>query len=201
VTDKLLQGLALQVLNIAKSDMQRGRWSGVLLAHYFEGKGLKRMRDVEKLIGDRLGEDWLNSGAKKDLAFGLIKICVQVAPPDALMMVTLINAFKPTPAFTALPEVEQHALLDRTHDHHHEMVAEGLLTVHDALHALAQTPQRICAYIQRVDTRRCLFTGKPEIVLHDQEGFDGRVKMYGLKESEMEGLIELLDRPRKVGVQ
>lgn len=60
MTDKQLQGLAMQALNLAKQDRQYKRWRGFLLATYHEGGQLYRMRRVERTINKLAGDDWLN---------------------------------------------------------------------------------------------------------------------------------------------
>src|SRR5215831_1034941 len=69
MTDTELQGIALQALNLAKRDIeQKGTLSGLLAVSY-PGEGLKRMTGVEEIIVEKLGEDWLSSSAKKNVAF------------------------------------------------------------------------------------------------------------------------------------
>jgi hypothetical protein len=182
MTDEELKGIAAQALNMAKRDLERKRFN-FLLAVYHERDThkLHRMEKVEKFIISKLGENWLNQGKTKDLGFGLIRGAVNFMPPDAVVFVTVCNMFTPTEKFNKLPVAEKKKLMDEGHDRHHEAVREGLLTLSDALLAMAQTPQRICIYQQAISEKE--FIGQPETKFMPQEDFGGRLKMFG-KESE-----------------
>ncbi|HEU0180345.1 MAG TPA: hypothetical protein VFV58_39415 [Blastocatellia bacterium] len=177
MTDAELKGIAAQALNMAKVDLRQKKSFGMLIATLHQGETLHRMRKVEAEIAERLGDDWLNSGATKNAAFGILRFAVDIVKPDAVALVSVINRFGTTPALMALPEAEIRAHLDQGADHQHELVAQGLLTVRDALNALVQTPERVCTCVQNIQGR--LFIGKPEFMLNDQKDFDGRLKMFG----------------------
>jgi hypothetical protein len=95
-------------------------------------------------------------------------------------MVTAANCFKQTKAFDTLSPQEQQAIWDAGHDRHHEAVKEGLFSIHDAMVAMAQNPQRVCWYTQPVHHGR--FIDKPEVRFCDQRDLEGRLKMYGKEE-------------------
>lgn len=182
MTDPQLQGLALQALNLAKKDYERGHFS-FLLASYSEGETIHRMKRVEATISEKLGSDWLNDARKKDAAFGILRAISMVAPVDALMIVTGCNMFVPTPALLERPIEEQGALMHHGHDRHHKAVKEGLLSVADGLVSVAQTPLRMCSYVQRIG--RAGFLDAPEVHFFDQCNFAGRLKMFGKSEVEV----------------
>jgi hypothetical protein len=96
---------------------------------------------------------------------------VHVAP-DAAIIVTAGNAFKPTEKLQKLSFEERQTILNGG-----LAVREGLLELVDCLSALAQTPERVCHYVQTVDHRWSV--GQPEVRFFDQKDFDGRMKMYG----------------------
>jgi hypothetical protein len=152
----------MQGFNMAKVDLEHDRFN-FLMATYFESEGLKRMAKLEATIIDKLGGNWLNSGRTKDIGFGLIKLAVSIQPPDALVFVTVCNAFKPTSAMLALPKKKRHSILDAGHDRHHEAVKEGLLTVEDALWSIAQTCDRVSSAVQPIVQGRdgVAFSGQP----------------------------------------
>jgi len=181
MTDEQLQGFAAQALNMAKKDIERHRFH-FLIATYHEAdqEGLHRMTRIEKLIIEKLGEAWLNSGRTKDAGFELLRVAVDLMPPDAVIFVTSCNAFTPTAKFAALSREQQEELMNSGHDRHHEAVKEGLLVIQDGLLALAQTTERICVYQQAVENGA--FSGSPQTKVFPQEGFSGRMKMFG-KES------------------
>lgn len=176
MTDAELQGLCAQALNMAKRDLERDRFN-FLLASYHEGAGLHRMTTIEKLIIERLGEEWLNSGRAKDHAFYMLRTATDLLPPDAVIFVTGANQFKPTAALLAMPESSQAELMNQGHDGHHKAVEEGLLEVVDTVLVTGQTPERVCHYVQEV--RRDRFVGQPEVRFCQQGDFSGRLKMYG----------------------
>jgi hypothetical protein len=133
---------------------------------------------VEKIISEALGPNWLNSGDTKDIAFQLLRKCVDLAPPDAVALGSVINYFRSTDKFNTLPEAEQQAILNSSHDHHHAAAAKGLLSVCDALNVTVQTPQRVCFYIQPIDEHRRP-VGSPRVDFGAQDAFGGRLKMFG----------------------
>src|SRR5215467_9870824 len=156
MTDKQLQGLVMQALNLAKQDRQYNRWRGFLLASWDQGGTLKRMRKVEQTIIDLAGEDWLNDGRLKDRAFGILRLGNKLAPRDAMIFVTACNRFTSTPKLRALPQEEIDRLMKAGHKRHHEAVAEGLLELQDAFMAMAQTPERVCVCTQQAGPRGIL---------------------------------------------
>ena len=179
MTDAALQGLAAQALNMARRDVEQSDEFNFLLAAYNASNTppFFRLRRIEALVVERLGKDWLNSGRTKDIGFDLLRLAVKILPPDAIVFVTAANAFKTTDKLAALPAAEQLALLRASHARHHQAAKEGLMEVHDSIVALAQTPTRICQYMQRV--HHGAFVGKPETKFFPQEDFHGRMKMYG----------------------
>lgn len=187
MTDPELHGIALQALNMAKRDLRGGSFN-FLIAAYHAGEGLHRMTKIEQMIIGKLGEGWLNSGHTKDVGFGLLQLATALRPPDAVVVVTCCNVFKPSEKFKALPAAEQEVHLEvmRTqgHDKHHEMVRAGLLTMVDALTATAQTAERVCLAVQEVgpDTKT-----KSHFFVQDE--FGGRIKMYG---NSLQEIVEML---------
>jgi hypothetical protein len=178
MTDAQLKGIATQALNMAKLDLERGNLN-FLLAAYIESlqPKLMRMDKVEKLIIERLGENWLNNGATKDLGFGLLRVCVDLMPPDAVVVVTICNGFSPTAKFHELTPEQKTEMINASHKRHHRAVEEGLLSVCDVLMAVAQTPERVVMCTRRVV--RGEFDGQPEYRCAAQEEFGGRLKMFG----------------------
>jgi hypothetical protein len=191
MTDAQLQGLAAQALNMAKREMERGSFN-FLLASWHEGETLHRMRTIERTIIEKLGEDWLNGGRTKDLGFGLLKLATAMLPPDAMVFVCVSNFFEPTERLLALSLEEQHKTLGQTHDGHHQAVKEGLLKLCDALTAVAQTPERMCSYMQKVAVGRRVvrFLDQPVVQLFDQSDFSGRMKLYGAKKEDYEFILK-----------
>jgi len=177
LTDAQLEGLAAQALNLAKRDKERGQFI-CLLASYDQQEGLHRMSKVEKIIADKLGENWLNNGRAKDLAFDLLRRAVQAMPPDAVIFVTAANMFKATAKMETLSIDEQRRRIERGHDAHHQMAAEGYFEIIDCLIAVAQTPARICHRLQAIPPRGHQ-PPPPETTFFNQEEFDGRLKFYG----------------------
>lgn len=178
MTDAELQGVAAQALNLAKRDMQQNKFN-FLLASYHVGDvpPLHRMQKVEALIIEKLGEDWLNNGKTKDAGFRMLRFCIDVLPPDAVVFVTAANRFQPTAKFETLTEVQRQELLDAGHDRHNQAAKEGLLELHDCLCAIAQTPTRVCNYMQ--DFLCGHPVGNPDTSFFPQANFDGRIKMFG----------------------
>lgn len=180
MTDAELQGIAAQALNMAKRDIEAGKFNFLLGLYYHEGEvsHLHRATKVEATIIQVLGEDWLNDGAAKDAGFGVIRQCVEHMPPEAFVMVTRCNKFTPTEKFCKLPAAKQEALIGAGADRQHRAVKEGLMAISDVLWAIAQTPERVCMYIQKVNGRG-EFNGPPEANFMPQENYDGRTKMFG----------------------
>lgn len=178
MTDPQLIGLARQALNMMKTAMERGH-RGILLANYYEGEGVHRMDRVEKILADLLGEDWLDHGGKKDAAFMVLRKATEVFPqkPDAIIIVTASNMFKPTEKMQALPLEKQKKLINQGHDRHHKLAAEGYLKLIDSFTALVQTPERACISTQEVDGQ--FFVGQPDTRCLNQAEFGGRLKMFG----------------------
>ena len=177
VTDDVLRGLCAQAFNLAKLDLERGRFN-FLLASYHHGERLHRMTKVEKLIIEKCGQDWLNNGAAKDVAFGLLRIATTAIPPDALVFASVTNMFRPTEKFHALDQEAKDRLMHTGPDAHHRGVREGLFTRVDALVTLAQTPLRVCQYFQECSPRG-VAVGPPDVHIGDQSQFDGRLKFFG----------------------
>ena len=174
MTDEILRGLAMQALNMMKRDIEQGRDVAILLAVYHEGEGLHRMKKIEDYLVERLGADWMSDGDKKDGVFGVIRLMVRATKPHAVVMVTSAWSFKATQKLAALPVAEQRKILDAGHDRHHRAVKEGLLIREDILHAMAQSPERVCMAMQPRD-----LSSQPEVQISNQSGFSGRLKMYG----------------------
>ncbi len=164
---------------MAKRDLEQRRFN-FLLAVYHESDvpPLHRMTEVEALIIERLGENWLNSGRTKDIGFYLMRLAVALQPPDAVVFASGGNRFKATEKFHALPGAAQHALLNSSHDRQHEAVKEGLLTLNDALSVVVQTPERVCQYVQDISPRGQPLA-PPDAVCFPQSDFGGRMKMFG----------------------
>jgi len=181
LTDKQLQAMALQCLNMAKRDIEYKRWRGIVLAVYHEGdqpSPLHRMRAVERQIPQLIGDEWLNDSAAKKATFDVIRAVVLHLNPEATVFCTLSNSFKPTSKLLAQGHDEVMKVVSAGHDRHHLAVAEGLMTVEDALASLAQSPQRFCQVLQPI--RGKLLIGPPQIHCFDQQDFSGLLKMYGV---------------------
>jgi hypothetical protein len=162
---------------MAKLDIERGKFD-FLFGVVFDGQ-LKRMTKVEATIAMRCGEEWLNSGAAKDAAFGLLRTMTDLTKPEGIVFATATNAFRPTQLFLERypdPDVQK-AMLDRGHDHHHEMVAEGLLKLDDSITVVAQTAESVCIGVQVVVDGK--FDGQANFGVGPQADFGGRLKMYG----------------------
>lgn len=192
MTDAQLQGLAAQGLNLMRRDIERGGFN-FLLASYVEGGQLHRMKSVEALIIERLGEPWLNCGRTKDLGFGVLAYVASLKPPDAIVICAPINRFVPTPKFEALDaDVQERMAREGGNDRHHARVKQGYFRIVDSLMAHAQTAQRICNYVEAVGAGT-----PPEVHFFDQDKFDGRLKMYGRTTQEVIRYYDLtpLDLP------
>jgi hypothetical protein len=179
MTDAELQGIAAQALNMAKRDLERGDFN-FLLAAYHAGDvpPLHRMDRIEALIIERLGEDWLNYGQTKDLGFSTLRYAIDLMPPDAVVIATGGNKFKETRKFRTLSVAQRQKLIAAGHARMHRAVAEGLMTICDAIWAIAQTPERVCQLVQEYD-RRCGPIGQAEPLFFWQRELGGRIKMFG----------------------
>jgi len=122
LTDAELQGIALQALNMAKRDLLQHKFN-FLVGAYHHGEGLHRMRKIETLLIETLGEDWLNGGRTKDAGFGVLRSAVERMPPDAVVFVSIVNQFMAAEKLRTLGEEEARELLNSTHDRHHRAVA------------------------------------------------------------------------------
>jgi len=188
MTDPELQGIAAQALNMAKRDQEQGKFN-FLVATYHAGEGVHRMSKIEAEIVNALGTDWLNSGARKDIGFGILQLCVALRPPDAIVFVTGTHLFKPTAAFNKLPREEQEKVLDGPHSVHHRAVRDGLLELSDAWYATAQTPERACMYIQELKP-----DARPEVTFVAVADIDdrARTKLFGRDPKKvLEELVEM----------
>lgn len=179
LTKKELEGIARQALNMARTDVRNGGWkTGILLATYFrtDEHPFHRMDMIEKLLQEKLGEQWLNNGYAKDAGFGLLREAVNRFPtiPDALVIVTATNMFQPTAKMKALPIEEQRKLIETNHDDHHKMAAHGYFEIVDSFTALAQNPAFCVLAVQDADGATA-----PVTKALNQEDFDGRLKMFG----------------------
>ena len=177
MTDAELQGIALQALNIAKTEFEHAGSFGGLLASYHHGSGLHRMTQVEQAIREKVGEDWLDNESKKSHVFSVLRWICRAAPPEAMVFATAVNAFLPTEKLIHMGPEALEKMLDSGHKRHHQAVQEGLLSLQDAFLAVAQTAQRVCLYTQTCERGR--FLGQPDVKFFDQDHFDGRLKMYG----------------------
>jgi hypothetical protein len=176
MTDAELQGIALQALNIAKTEFEHAGSFGGLLASYHHGFGLHRMTQVEQAIREKVGEDWLDNESKKSHVFSVLRWICRVAPPEAMVFATAINAFLPTEKLMQREPEAIRKVLNEGHKRHHQAVQEGLLSLQNAFLAVAQTAQRVCLYTQTCERGR--FLGKPDVKFFDQDHFDGRLKMF-----------------------
>ena len=180
MTDEELTGLARQALNMMKTALEVEKHQGILLATCHEGEGIHRMRKIEDILKEKLGEDWLDHGPAKDIGFGLLRQCLTKfpTPPDAFITVTASNMFKPTAKMLALPVAKQKKLHNQNHGEHHKLAAQGYYRIIDSLTALVQTPKRICVCTQEVD--RGALVGNPDSHLMNNDDFGGRMKMFGV---------------------
>jgi len=177
MTDAEMVGLAAQALNLAKLDIERGRFVFVL-ASYHEGAPLHRMKTIERLIVERLGKKWLEYGQTKDLGFGMLRAACDILPPDALVIVTAGDYFKPTEKMRALPEAERRAVLRKGNDGNAQAVKDGLFTSTNCLITIVQNPERVCQYLQDV-AEDGQVVGAPQTMFFPQDQFSGRLKMFG----------------------
>lgn len=174
MTDNLLKGLAHQGANMAKTDLRYRHQINGVLAFYLEGEGLHRMRKLELEIEGKFGRGWLDSGKAKDIVSGLLCLATKACSPDAIVIVTGADKFEPTAAFDALTEDEQERVFRSQHPRDMPQYFEP----HDALVSVAQSPERVCVFTQRL--RGDLLIGEPEVRFFPQAAFDGRLKIYGV---------------------
>lgn len=181
LTEKELEGIARQALNLAQTDRElRGWQTSILLATYYahDIPPLRRMETIEQLLREKLGERWLDSGAGKDAGFGMLRRAVGAIPntPDAVVIVTPTNMFRPTAKMRALPAAQQKRMTSGGHADHHRLAAQGYFEVVDSFTSVAQTPERVC-----IATQVAGADGAPGVKhMHMlQEHFGGRLKMFG----------------------
>ena len=177
MTDEFMQGLAIEAFNMAKRDIERGKFSFLLATYHGEGR-LHRMSKIEATIIRVLGEDWLNNGRAKDAGYGVLRDAVRILPPEAVVMASMIKLFTSTEKFQKLPHREQMEILNGGHDRQWQEVAAGNLAVCDALFVIVQTPTRVCIW------KRSIPDGEPQVDLLDQDDLGGRMKMFGAEEGE-----------------
>ena len=170
MTDAALQGMALQSLNMAKRDLERGKFN-FLLAAYHEGEGLRRMRSVETLVIEKLGRGWLNDARAKDAGFWVLRKATEIHPPDAIAFAALASEMRPTEKMKALSPEEQRRLLESN-----DMV-DGFMVSQDVVYITAQTPLRVCTCVQKVYRHR--YIDAPELKIGDMTKFSGRSKLFG----------------------
>lgn len=177
---------------MAKTELRYRHQLNGILAIYFEGEGLRRLRKIEKLVEEQCGVAWLNSGRAKDILFGVLCAGAKAIAPDAIVIVTAADKFVPTDAFEVLPDAEK----DRLFRDNHPRDMPQYFQPHDILISLAQTPERVCLYHQRFDSKRFQFIGEAEVKIGPQDGFDGRLKMYGVEPPEeiIKGLYEMVSK-------
>ena len=176
ITDKLLEGMCAQVANMAKTELRYKHTMNCILAIYHEGEGLYRMRKVEKMVEETLGPGWLNSGDAKDAVFGGLSAITAAAPPDAIVLCTAIDDYEPTAKFHALSNEDKQRIA--RHSGHPRDLPQ-YFQPHDALMVTAQSPERVCMFTQRLRMPGYLLVGEPRVECGPQEGFEGRLKMYG----------------------
>jgi hypothetical protein len=173
MTDEKLKDLARQVATMAKVELSvRHELHGVL-AEYWKGIGLRRMKTLEKKAIENYGKDWLDSGRAKQFIFGLLCATAGVMPPDAVVISTGINDYEVTPAFLALREDERSRIFEGRIARNYPQY----FVPHRALMVTAQTPERVCLYRQRLQNG--LLIGEPEIEFIPQSEFKGRLKVFG----------------------
>lgn len=188
MTDQELEGVARQALNMARTEAELRGEMGALFATYFDGEGIHRMRRVEEIIEQKLGRGWLNDGDKKEAAFGVLRKATQLflLPPDAFVIVTPTNMFRPTEKLKAMGMEKQKELSARGNNYHHQMVRDGLMALVDSFTAVVQTQERVCIANQEVSRGRAV--GQPHTYCIPQKDFGGRLKMWGedefMKEDE-----------------
>jgi hypothetical protein len=177
MTDEALRGIAAQCANLCKTEMRNKRSFNALIATYNKSDGLHRMRKIERTIIEMCGEDWLNNGAAKEAAFGVMRMGLSVIPQECIVFATVANDFEPTARFERLPKEEKHRIAKEP-GNIWDRVKAGYFEPHDALVVTVQTPQRVCVYKQRM-LGASLFVGEPIVGCCDQVNFYGRQKMFG----------------------
>jgi hypothetical protein len=178
LTDEELKGISAQALNMAKLDIERNQFNFLFAAYFADDTPpLHRMEKIEALVVKQLGQEWLNCGATKDIGFGVLRMAMRMLPPEAVVIVTAVNAFVPTEKFQSLPVKQQRKLMRETHEAHHAAAREGLLDLRDALVAIAQTPERVCQYMQTYGPGS-IPLGTASASFFPQKDFGGRLKMY-----------------------
>lgn len=177
ITDGLLKGMCLQAANMAKTDLRYRHQLNGILAIYNQGEGLHRLRKIEQFAEEKVGKDWLNSGRAKDMIFGALCGGATRIEPDAIVICTGVDQYQQTPAFDALPYEERQRIAHSGHPRD----LPAYFQPHDALMAVAQTPERACLYLQKMQVPGFLLIGEPKIHFLNQSEFDGRLKMYGVE--------------------
>lgn len=197
MTDQELLGAARQTLNMARTDFELQGWpTSIAIASYHvkDNPPLHRMRKIERLLQDQLGEEWLNDGARKDYGFRVLRLSTLALPPDAMVIATPTNMFRPTAKFMAKFKGKGEAAKRATDtpEQRRRLVAEGLLEMVDSVTATAQNPERVCVVMQPVN--RGVNVGEPQVNFFDQDSFEGRMKMYGgeIDEAEREEVAMFL---------
>ena len=109
---------------------------------------------------DKLGKGWLGDDAKKDYGFHVLRLATLAMPPDAVVIVTPTNALKPTAKFKFRGETAKRAT--DTPEKRRQLVAEDRMELVDSVTAVAQTPQRVCSCVQRVE--RGVYVGGPTAI-------------------------------------
>lgn len=206
MTDQELLGVARQTLNMARTDWELQGWpSSMVIASYHacDEPPLHRMRKIERLLQEKLGEGWLNDDAKKCHGFYVLRLATAAMPPDAVVIVTPTNMWRPTAKFKLVGNAAKKATATR--ERRDQLVAEGRLELIDSVTAVAQTPERVCTCMQPVE--RGVYVGAPTATFFAQAEFDGRMKMFGggVSEEDLQAVQQLrealqaLRRERKAG--
>jgi len=179
MTDKILEGMATQGLNMARTELRYRHQLNGILAIYIAGEGLHRLRAIERYLEQLAGPAWLQSGHVKDCIFGAIASGNKHIsdPPDAVLIVTGGDEFVPTDAMLALPEEDQKRIFEGAT---HPKRLPHYFKPRDVVISLAQSPERICLLRQHVQMPGALLIGQPSIVTGPQENFNGRLKVYGV---------------------
>src|SRR5262249_32212795 len=161
MTDAKLQGYAAQALSLLKTDFDLGRSEPFLFAYVLDDNSrLRRVRNLEATMVQRAGRDWLDHRDKKAQVYGFLRLCTSLAQPEAVITANFIKMFLPTEKLRPLgQEVLMKPVTAPSHHDHYRAVAEGLLAVHEALMALAQTKDRVCVYTHQCEKGQ--FDGKP----------------------------------------
>ncbi len=175
-----LRGMAAQVANMIRTALTNKQPVGLLIAVNRDGE-TRRLRTIEKEIEDRLGQDWLNDGPKKDAAFDVLYHTFQIAQPDAVAFGALTNIFKGTPKLYALPKDKLLAIVNGAP---WDGVRDGYLEPHNALTVTVQSPELACLYSQEFPEGSVDFSAEPTIEVQSQSKFAGRQKMYGPQDIE-----------------